>query len=226
MIRSIIEGFCIVLLTQGCIRNDPHKPEKININFVIDSFRIYPIRNLYFDKFVFSPIAKYNKIWTVNAGNTFELDLALGTWTRLSEKYNEDFKGGINETHIWKDSLTNEVFISLYPNTLLHFIPPKDTFVSYPIRQVTDVLNTKDTIIAGTPNGLFYINKHDKNISTAPGFPFDIRVNEIDIYNQDTLLINHGGLFYPARLRQPGRMTKYEDPSLLYITIPILKCFP
>jgi len=226
MRKSIIVGFCIILFIQGCITNDSHKPENVKIHFAIDSFIVYPAKNILLDKFIFSPIAEYNKIWTINSGNSHELDLALGTWTLLSEKYDEDFKGRLNESRIWKDTLTNEVFISLYPNSLLHFSPPKDTFIRYPIREVTAVLNTKDTILAGTPNGLFYINKHGKNISIAPGFPFDFRVNAIEVYNEDTLLINHGGLFYPARLNQPGRMTKHVDQSPPVYNNPYLDMLP
>ncbi len=163
------------------------------ISFHIDSFKVYTFKdNLY--KFIFSPLAKQDKIWTID-DQIFELDLKTGHYFPLYEKYGYEFKDRINETNIWRDSINEDVYIGVRYH-LFRFNMKEDTFYRYEISNVTTIYPMASKILLGTANGLYFLDRKNYKISKARNVPIDQRIEKLKCINQDSVLINSGQFTY------------------------------
>ncbi len=212
----------LILSLSNCNSDKEHPKNEPYTTFKVDSIKTYPAEGIPKNRFMFSPLSEKNKIWTINTANIHELDLKTGEWIPLSKKYDKGFIRQVNESGIWKDSVLNEVFISLFHDCLLYFDLKKDTFFKYDIHPVTALINAKDKAIIGTANGLYFINKIDKTISQAPGFPLDFWVSSIDIVNNDSISLNEGKLYYKVDVSNFEKKEKKKKHS----KDPFLKNLP
>lgn len=62
--------------------------DKLLISFNIDSFKTFEFEQNKIDNYVLSPFYTQDKIWS----GTYEIDLKLGKFTKLSELYGNAFK--------------------------------------------------------------------------------------------------------------------------------------
>ena len=184
---------------------------------VVDSIKVYPSSQSFAGEFLFDPVTGKDKIWSLNYSAPYELDLLTGKWTALSEKYHSRLKGTLYGDPIWKDSLTNDVFIINANEGLIHFPCDNSEIRFYPVQGAQCVLNTEDKILIGTTYGLYTIDKQNNRVMKVPGFPMDVWVNDIKVLNQDTVIINQGRMTFSIRLNKPSTMIHFtKDPGVVY----------
>ena len=197
------------MLSVGCVQKEHDNIEPLFFTGVVDSIKVFPATGNVRGDFMFSPLPGQDKIWTLTYPSPQELDLHTGIWTPLSEIYHPKLSLSQAES-IWKDSLTNEVFIRANEG-IIYFTENNSQVDFYPIRQVLSVLNSDEIILAGTSEGLYSINKQDKSILKVPEFSMNVWVNNIQALNADTLMINNGGPLFPYKLKNPGKMIHYTN---------------
>lgn len=216
----------ISLVISGCRQEDEGVKAHVFYTGVVDSIKVFQFSKGVGGDFMFNPLTGQDKIWTLNYTAPLELDLHTGEWTPLSESYHERLSGGMYGEPIWKDSLTNEVFITNFHEGLIHFPCDGSPISFYQIQSAQSVLNAEDEIVIGTAGGLYTVDKQNKTILKVPDFPMDVWVNDVEVLNEDTLVINNGRMFFPYRLKNPSTMIHFKkDPGVVYNN-PFLESLP
>lgn len=193
----------------------------------VDSLKVFPSGQNILNEFVFSPLTGHDKIWVYKFATTpMELDLLSEEWTPLSKKYHEKLSHEFLAESIWKDSLTNEVFITFFNDGVLYFPVDGSAIKIFPLQGVQSVINTKEEILAGTSKGLYTIDKRKGTALKVPGFPMDIWVKNMQVLNHDTLVINSGSMYFPYTTKSPGKMLQYQSGAGVVYSNPFLKMLP
>ena len=202
MNENIIAQFFLIILFAiavfSCKSDEIVAVSKSKISFTVDSMRIYPAEQNSNNNFIFSPLTDFDKVWTMNFGNSQELDLSTGEWVALSDKYDKGVEK-VREEYIWRNHDEREVFISLFSG-LFYFDLDRDTFYQFEINSVTALVSSEDRIIVGTDKGeVFNIDK--ETLKATLGFFFsDTRIMKLEVLNKDSLSINEGEEFYVTNL--------------------------
>ena len=137
------------ILATGCQPKTEVIKAQVYFSGVVDSIKVFPAGQSVAGDFMFDPLSGKDKIWTLNYAAPLELDLHTGTWTPLSDIYHERLSAPLHGEPIWKDSLTNEVFIIDFNQGLVHLTCDSCPVNFYPIRAAQCVLNAEDQILMG-----------------------------------------------------------------------------
>ena len=221
-----------MILVLGCAPNEQEMNSSTNLDFPVkftgkvDSIRVYAADQDILSEFIFSPLTGKDKVWISGYDTPIELDLHTGESAPLSTLYHEQLSSPFQIESIWKDSLTNEVFITLFHKGIVHFPCDGGPVTFYPVQGIQSVLNTKNEIIAGTAKGLYAIDKMNKNTVKVPGCPMDVWVKDIRVLHNDTLLINNGSMQFAYPLKAPGKMIQYQSNAGILYNNPFLKRLP
>jgi len=220
--------FVLAILLISCKNHKDQKTEPNEyISFKVDSIVIYDASGIPKNEFIFSPISKQNKIWTINTDHIHELDLVSGKWAPLTSKFGDEFKRQVRNDGIWKDTFTDDVYISCFYDCLIQYKIEEDTFYKIDIHPVTSFFARQSDILLGTANGLFFLNRKFRTIEKAPNFPNDIWVGKINKIGKDSLSINNGKYIYELVL---PNMTKTNDenkrPNNYQSIKPLIKKLP
>ena len=119
------------------------------LSFQVDSFEFYPHYNRIpsnIGEFIFSPLGEQDKIWTINIQGLHELDLKTGQWSSLGEKYYTGLKAAVRDQDIWVSPRTQDTYISLSRDGLLHFDRSQDTMIKYDIHPVRAILEGEELL--------------------------------------------------------------------------------
>lgn len=181
----------IMAIFTSCQQKVNSSLSDLYISFKVDSTKIYNVKDIPKNIFMFSPLGHKDKLWTINTTNPHELDLITEEWKPLTARFGNVFKGQVREDGIWKDSYTDETYISCFYDGLVRYYPQKDTFDFLEIHPVTAFYPRMENIVIGTANGMYFLNRNKNKILVAENFPLDIWVNSIQELSNDTLLINY-----------------------------------
>ncbi len=176
----------IVLLTT--LASITHSCKHVNSKFNYTNFYVDSIKTIQFDYgsiFVKSPFEETNKIWI----SGYELDLDTEKKILLSEKYDKSLRTD-NLQNSWKDLKTGELFIGIFHEYLLYFDKEKNKKI-FNIKTVQSLLNGEKKILVGSADGLYEINKESTSINKIKGISENLWINNLQILNHDTLLINN-----------------------------------
>lgn len=180
----------MVLAFSACDRDNESTQPNMRITFQVDSMKVYEAKGLHIYSFIFSPLNQYDKIWTTSTANPHALDLKTGLWMPLAVKFGDALKRKISNDGIWKDDYTGETYISCLNDGLIRYYPDKDTFDFLKIYPVTAFHARPQSIVLGTANGLYFLNRLDNSVAVAENFPLEIRVGDIQALTNDSLLVN------------------------------------
>ena len=174
-----------------CQKKEKSSLSDLYISFKVDSIKIYNVKDISMDIFMFSPLGQKDKIWTINTTSPHELDLITEEWKPLTARFGNVFKEHVLDGAIWKDGYSDEIYFGSFHEGLVRYYPQKDTFDFLEIHPVTAFYPRKENIVIGTANGLYFLNRNTNKISVAENFPLDIWVNSIQELSNDTLLIKY-----------------------------------
>jgi len=190
--------FIIMAIFTSCQKKEKSSLSDLYISFKVDSIKIYNVKDISMDIFMFSPLGQKDKIWTINTTSPHELDLITEEWKPLTARFGNVFKEHGLDGAIWKDGYSDEIYFGCFHEGLVRYYPQKDTFDFLEIHPVTAFYPRKENIVIGTANGLYFLNRNTNKISVAENFPLDIWVNSIQELSNDTLLINYKTYYHSS----------------------------
>ena len=114
---------------------------------------------------MFSPFKdEKHIIWSVNE-KPLAINLKSGKCTALKDLYDPCLNRRLNNGFIWKDSLSNEVYITCFNKSLLKIHPVTKSVTSYPIQSVVSMLFSPSRILLGTTKGLYQMDRATDSIT-------------------------------------------------------------
>lgn len=216
-----------IVFASSCKDDQPVQEAKPLISIDIDSLASFTNDSIRIDGFVFSPIDS-NKIWALcNYGESYELNLADGSWVNLNSRFGP-FSFGMHKQNIVKDLR--------YPN-LLWLSSPKAGLIAYNTKQKTYVSFSAityflsicfvDSLVAvGTYNGLYLIDRSQNKLVKSKSVS-ELVIKSIIETEDDNLLINNSIIYNPEKdvvlgvWKEKKRILDYKN-----VNHTLLVCYP
>ncbi len=183
--------FILTFLVISCKTDSLQKDNKPFISININEKAKFTNDTIGIEDFMFSPIDS-NTIWTFNTnGPSYELKLTDGSWSKLDKKFGI-YLYGLKKHDIHKDTVENElIWISNFHRGLIAYNIEKDTLSEFKdLHPISSICFLKKDVIIGTWNGLFKIDRVQKEVVKSESIA-EINIGKIEKINENILLINN-----------------------------------